>query len=254
MNNNAIVIYSIISSQVLDLKQSMEAFNLNILLAALAPVVIIIFIFYRHDHPYNKEPYGLLIKCFIAGLAATFLSIPIALPLHQINVDGQIKSAFFQAYFLAAIPEEIAKFLMLHLVISRNQAFDHYYDGILYAVCLAMGFASLENLFYVKDYGFQTSILRAIFSIPGHMLFAVPMGFFYSFARFKTERNFQFLTLSLIIPIFFHGTYNFGLIISDYALKLDPKVKFTILTLMLAFIILMWRYGLKKITKAKQLN
>lgn len=226
----------------------------NLLLAALSPAAIIIYIFFQHDHAHNKEPYSLLIKCFFAGVLSAFVSLLFSQPLGLISFEKGVEGAFYEAFFIAAVPEEIAKFLMLHWVVSRAHAFDHYYDGVLYAVCVSMGFAAFENVLYVRDGGYSVAITRAIFSVPGHMLFAVPMGFFYSFSRFQPTKKSYFLGLCLLIPIVLHGLFDFGLMASGVLGKSDAGTALLILIVLLIFIIWMWRFGLKKIAHAKKLN
>ena len=228
--------------------------EISLLLAALSPAAIIIYIFFQHDHAHNKEPYSLLIKCFFAGVLSALVSLLFSQPLGLIGFNQGVEGAFYNAFFLAAIPEEIAKFLMLHWVVSRAHAFDHYYDGILYAVCVSMGFAALENVLYVSEGGYTVAITRAIFSVPGHMLFAVPMGFFYSFSRFQPERKSYFLTLCLVVPMLLHGSYDFGLMASGVLAEQNPGTTILLLIGLLIFIIWMWRFGLKKIKDAKKLN
>jgi RsiW-degrading membrane proteinase PrsW (M82 family) len=226
----------------------------NLLLAALSPAAIIIYIFFQHDHAHNKEPYSLLIKCFFAGVLSAFVSFLFSGPLGLIGYNKGVEGAFYEAFFIAAIPEELAKFLMLYWVIRRAHAFDHYYDGILYAVCVSMGFAALENVLYVRAGGYSVAITRAIFSVPGHMLFAVPMGFFFAYAKFQPSKKNYFLGLCLLMPILLHGTFDFGLMASGVLAEKEAGTALLILLSLLIFIIWMWRYGLKKIAHAKTLN
>lgn len=228
--------------------------DLNLLLAALSPAVIIVYIFFQHDHQYNKEPYSLLVKCFFAGVLSTLVSLLFSQPLGLLGFNKGIEGAFYNAYFMAAISEEIAKFLMLHLVVSRAHAFDQYYDGVLYAVCVSMGFAALENVLYVREGGYSVAMTRAVLAVPGHMLFAVPMGFFYAFSRFQPEKKNYYLALCLVVPILLHGTYDFGLMASGVLAERNPGTTVLLLIGLLLFIIWMWRFGLKKITHAKRLN
>ena len=95
----------------------------------------------------------------------------------EFGVGGAIADAFINA----AIPEEAAKLLMLWLVLRRNRHFDEYFDGVVYAVCVGMGFAGLENIFYLIDEEdmMAVGIARGVFSIPAHFMFAVAMGYYY---------------------------------------------------------------------------
>ncbi|MFM7983094.1 MAG: PrsW family intramembrane metalloprotease, partial [Candidatus Fonsibacter sp.] len=131
---------------------------------------------YRHD--LEKEPMRMLVKSFFGGVLSAFLSLCISLPLGMLfNPDG-IESATFSAFMGAAIPEEIAKWIIFYWLIRRSKHFDQYYDGILYAIFISMGFALFENLLYVYDGGMQVALVRAVLTVPGHMLFAIPMGYF----------------------------------------------------------------------------
>lgn len=60
------------------------------------------------------------------------------------SILGSVSTAFFGA----AIPEEIAKFFMLWLLLRKNPYFDEKMDGIVYAVCVSLGFEALENIFH----------------------------------------------------------------------------------------------------------
>lgn len=78
------------------------------------------------------------------------------------------------AFFGAAIPEEIAKFLMLWLLLRKNPYFDEKMVGIVYAVCVSLGFAALENIMYLftnAEAYLSVGIARAIFAVLGHFCF-----------------------------------------------------------------------------------
>ena len=125
--------------------------NYIILLTALLPVVILVY-YICHKDKKSPEPTGQLVKAFLWGILSVPLSLCISIPLGLIGVYpaeatsilGSVSSAFFGA----AIPEEIAKFIMLWLLLRMNPYFDEKMDGIIYAVCLSLGFAALENIFH----------------------------------------------------------------------------------------------------------
>ena len=62
-------------------------------------------------------------------------------------------------------------------------------DGIVYAVFVSLGFAALENVFYVFNYGTGVALQRALLTIPGHMSFAVYMGLYYGHAKVSEAVN-----------------------------------------------------------------
>ena len=112
-------------------------------------------------------------------------------------------------FFVAALPEESFKLLALWLVLRKNRNFDEHYDGIVYAVCVGLGFAAVENVFYVfsDDDWAEVAILRALLAVPGHYAFAVLMGYYYSLYHF-VDRTPQTAICILLVPFVAHGVYD----------------------------------------------
>ena len=134
------------------------------------------------------------------------------------GIYPSILKAFSDAFLLAAIPEELAKFIMLWLLLRKNPFFDEKFDGIVYAVCIGMGFAGFENVLYLigglKDGSWiGIGIVRALFSIPGHFFFAILMGYYYSRYRFEIDRSMKAKAMVLVAPILAHGLFD-GILMS----------------------------------------
>ncbi len=55
---------------------------------------------------------------------------------------------FILPFFLSGGIEEFLKWLFLYHLIFRHEAFDEPYDGIVYAVAVSLGYATLENIIY----------------------------------------------------------------------------------------------------------
>lgn len=192
---------------------------LLVILSALAPVAIALWYIYKKDSA-QPEPTKWLAKAFGYGLLSALLSFVFSIPLSiilglevDVNVYKSILNAFADAFLLAAIPEELAKFIMLWLLIRKNPYFDEKFDGIVYAVCIGMGFAGIENVMYLFN-GLEdgswitTGINRALFSIPGHFFFAVLMGYYYSLYHFGIDRSVKAKALILVAPILAHGIFD----------------------------------------------
>jgi len=158
---------------------------MTLLLSSIAPALLIMFLIYRYD--LEKEPLKMLVLAFFGGVVSIFVSLLFSQPLSVfINVmPSGFFAEFYRAFFIAAIPEELAKWLVFWMIIQRAKDFDQYYDGILYAIFISMGFALVENILYVMKGGMSVAILRAILAVPGHMLFAVPMGYYLSRSKFE---------------------------------------------------------------------
>lgn len=182
------------------------------LIASISPALIFLYLVYNKD--LQKEPFGLLAKCFIGGMLSTLASFFISVPLSTMadNFSSAFGSAFFDAFFQASIPEEVAKWVIVYLVIFKSRHFDQHYDGIVYAVAVSLGFALVENMLYVYDGGLGVAMTRAVLAVPGHGLTGVVMGYYLSHAKFDPTGNPKpYIVKSLMIPILLHGGYDFFL-------------------------------------------
>ena len=183
---------------------------------AIIPVIALLVFIYKRDMR-EKEPIGLLIGIFFAGMASIIPAVIVE--LIGMLILGLIfyYEPFIQSILLAFLvigpAEEAGKFLALRLITWKNKHFDHSYDAIVYAVCSSLGFACLENINYVFDKGVGVAIVRMLTSVPGHACFGVLMGFFYSKAKYASvigdkkgcRRN---IALSLVIPMALHGVFD----------------------------------------------
>ena len=198
---------------------------------------------------YEREPIRKILLAFFVGM----LSIPLDLLIISIFgldelpylFDGEVFQQIATAFFSAAIPEEISKFIILFLLVWRSKDFNERMDGIVYAVCVSMGFATVENIMYVFDDP-SCAWGRALFAVPSHFLDAVLMGFFLSLAKFTVKHKFRNWTMTLLAPILAHGIYDAILMVSDVV----SDGWSTLLTIVFyVFIFLLWRLCLKKISQ-----
>ena len=154
------------------------------LIAAISPAAVLGYYIYTKDK-LRQEPPKELLKAFGLGVLSTVVSLGISKPLGLLGFFSHNPETLFgclaTSFFGAAIPEEIAKFLMFLLVIRKNRWFDERMDGIVYASCVALGFAALENILYLAsnfDAWVSVGITRALLSVPGHFFFGILMGYY----------------------------------------------------------------------------
>ena len=195
----------------------MKAILYFILIPALLPVFLILRYVYLLDKN-EREPLGFVLKVVVWG---AIFSIPCAgVERFMISLIGSfydpatINFAWIENTVGVALVEELSKWLVLMLIVWKNQNFDYRYDGIVYSVSASLGFAALENILYVLSYGTGVSIGRAIFAIPGHATFGVFMGYFLSRAKTfwiddKRIRMTICKLLALALPMLIHGCYDF---------------------------------------------
>ena len=190
---------------------------MGLLALAMAPgIAICLFIYFKDK--YNREPLGLLILSFFMGvlsiIPAIILQMALTKPVEKLMGEGVFYTAVF-SYLIVALSEEGSKFLALRLLPFRRKAFDDPFDGIVYAVVVSMGFATLENILYVTNHGIGTGILRMFLSVPAHATFGVLMGYHLGLAKFDPANKRRHLMLAIFWPVLFHGTFDFFLFVGN---------------------------------------
>ncbi|MBQ9021953.1 MAG: PrsW family intramembrane metalloprotease [Eggerthellaceae bacterium] len=189
----------------------------TLLVMALAPALYLLWYVYKHD-PVEKEPVKLLAILFGLGALACFPAIALETLGSEVILGGRtaytINELLLENFIVIALSEELCKFVFLYLKTWKNSAFDYVFDGIVYAVFVSLGFAALENIGYVYEYGMSTAVVRSFTAVPGHAIFGVFMGCFYGLAKRaehagNTGQMFALLLAALVVPILGHGFYDF---------------------------------------------
>lgn len=184
---------------------------------AILPGLLICLYIYRLDK-HEKESKVQLVICFLLGMLATG-------PVYYLErwaqwadnyIEGHIPLILFSSFFVVGFGEELSKFIALMIYPYQRRFFNEPFDGIIYAVMVSMGFATLENILYANRYGFETTLLRAFTAVPAHAAFAVIVGYYAGLAKFASRRQATGLLLKgLGIAIVIHGLYDF-FILQEY--------------------------------------
>ena len=199
---------------------------------ALLPALFLLIFIYVRDP--KKEPAKQLIRSVLLGAS---LCIPVA--FLELFIQGllfgsdeaslSLIGTTVNAFCVAAIPEEAAKLFILWLVVRKNRYFDEHFDGIVYAVYVSLGFAAIENVFYVlgSENWITVGIARSLLSVPGHYAFAVIMGYCYSVYHF-IQPSVKNAVMVLLMPVMAHGIYD-ALAMSGQANPIVGGVAFIVL-------------------------
>ena len=212
---------------------------LLIIATALLPALLLGWWIYRKDSV-RPEPPQMLFKAFFYGMGSAFLSLVITTIMGVMGIMvydlGSYVGAVSTALFAAAVPEEIAKLSMLWIFLRKNPYYDEYFDGIVYAACVGLGFAGAENILYLlqSEDWVGTGIVRGLTAVPAHFAIACAMGYFYSKRHFGDRSN---LTAACIlgVPIIIHWVYD-ALAFSEMLAAPALSVVLNIL-----FVLLIWR-------------
>ncbi len=182
---------------------------------ALIPPIILMWLIYKQDLV-ESEPIGLVLQMFLLGCLVPVIVFLVDLPftiLVSFFGSGLLYHAAY--YFIkVALVEEGGKMLMLRLRIWNNKEFNYRFDGIVYSVAVSIGFAAIENLMYVFNYGILTGLMRAVTAIPAHTMFSIFMGYYLGEAKYYTVLRKKELAKrnkrnALLVPVLLHGAYDF---------------------------------------------
>lgn len=182
---------------------------MNLIIIALAPVLIIAIYIYVRDK-YEREPLELLVLALIAGCLITipvvFVEGWLGIPLSYLK---GYPAAAWNAFVVAAFTEELFKYVAFLILFWSNRNFNEKFDGIVYASFISLGFAGVENILYVTQGGAGVGLSRAFTAVPAHALFGIVMGYQLGMARFYPQEKLRRLFLAFALPVFLHGVYDF---------------------------------------------
>lgn len=229
-------------------------------ISAVLPVLLLLFFIYRKDS-LNPEPLGKLLLTFFVGCLCVIpagLMETVLMPLAPSAETAPVLNGVVDGYLVAGLSEELCKLLLLLWVIWRSRHFDEYFDGIVYATFLSLGFACVENIGYVLggEDPMSTALMRGLLAVPAHFLFAVTMGYYVSLAKFDPEGRRRHLFLALLYPVLLHGTYDALLMVSTN-LQGSESTLATVVTVVLfivfiVFDIRLWRWGMRRIKRLQE--
>ena len=185
---------------------------MSLLLVTILPSILIILFFVNSDK--FKEPKSEIIKVFIFGILIT-------IPAYILNTflgdfwynNTKVSQNLISSFLTAAPVEEGLKLSILYYFVYKMKDFNEPLDGIVYGVTASLGFATLENIYYVyllADH-FQTSsmalaVLRSFSAVPAHAVFGIFMGYF--FMKYSFIKKGDNLFFAFVVPFVLHGCYN----------------------------------------------
>jgi len=181
----------------------------SIILVAVAPCVFWLWLIYKGDK-YEPEPKSQIFKVFLLGAG---IAIPVSIVesiLYPGSMQNQlsIPTAAYIAFGVAGVTEEAAKLLSVRIGIYRSRFFNEPADGLIYAAAAALGFASMENIIYILNFGWQVILVRGMFSNLAHVLFSVLWGYPLALVKLGIRPK-GLVWLGLTGAIAAHGLFDF---------------------------------------------
>ncbi|MBF0277178.1 MAG: PrsW family intramembrane metalloprotease [SAR324 cluster bacterium] len=166
------------------------------------PVLYWIWLFYVANR-YKRSSVKFLIILFLAGSLCGLFALTLNHIIEKytmfwsnsnetITLFGLVSDFPFYRlgfWFMVGFNEEFAKLMVLLLIAYPSRDFQEKFDGILYAAVVALGFATLENAYYVEQYGFSVLVIRTVVTLPTHIFMSVPMGYFLAQSLFSLKAH-----------------------------------------------------------------
>ncbi len=184
---------------------------------AVAPGIAISLFIYSMTK-YRRESLRYLVISFLLGMAATIPPLILQLLAGDVREDPSghsVLSFAWYAFVIVALSEEGSKWLVLRCYAYPKKVFNAPFDGIVYAVMIGMGFATVENIEYVRQFGWGTGLNRFFLSVPAHASFAVLMGYYTGWAKFEPRRSVFLMLKGLLIAVTLHGSFDFFLFLQQ---------------------------------------
>ena len=183
---------------------------------AIIPGIILFFVIWKFDKV-EKEPPRLLIKLFLFGALTVISAVIFAYLGDRIlgfvfKNPGSFGYVFIDSFIFTALIQETGKFLVLKKATWKNREFNYTFDAVVYSAAVSLGFALCENLVYLLGSGTGADLRRVLLSVPGHLFYAVFMGYFYGCARYAAgdgdkENTGKHLAEALFVPVLMNGFY-----------------------------------------------
>lgn len=180
---------------------------------AILPSILGVIIVYKSDK--NREPIKSILYAVSLGvffcIPATLLIVGIIEPFFG-ELEDPIFWSFINSTFYSSIPEELFKYLALIYLWKNHKEFDEPADCIVYGASVALGFAAIENIGYLYNYGDSVLLLRAFSSVPMHAACGMLIGVELRKQRYDKSNAARISHMDAVVPaITLHAAYNFSI-------------------------------------------
>ena len=176
------------------------------ILFAVGPALFWMWLYYRRDR-WDPEPKAKVLKMFVLGM---LVAVPVwwiesALAPSPAGWGGGL---VFDNFVRVALVEEGCKFLIVWLFAYYQREFDEPMDGIVYAVAVALGFATVENVVYGLMLGENLILYRAFTSTLAHVAFSGIVGYELGRAKFRGPEGRLKVWFAFLLAVVLHGFYD----------------------------------------------
>lgn len=176
---------------------------------------------------WEPEPPRLLVLAFLWGASiAIVVSVLLEAYIESAINPGQTATSFVTVAVVAPVVEEAAKgmFLLIMMTGRRRNELNSLTDCLVYAGVVAVGFAWLEDIFYIADgetlaSSLVTAALRLIMGPFAHPLFTTftGIGVYYALQQRNPLSKAGYVLLGYLAAVVMHGLWNGSALVSVQA-------------------------------------
>lgn len=217
-------------------------------LGGLLPALLWLWFWFREDAA-RPEPRLMVALTFLAGMLAVYIAVVFEREANEHIAKAYPALGYFSIlplYLAWAFIEEVAKFAVVAIVVLWQKVVDEPIDMMMYMIMGAIGFAALENAYYIQspeNATFLSSIsagnLRFLGATLLHTLCSAVVGLALATVFFKSVwHKIMAGILGVILATALHTAFNFFIIVNDSSqstLGVFALVWFALILLILAF-------------------
>jgi protease PrsW len=214
-------------------------------LSVLPCLLILWYVYVRDKH--ERETWSVYLLCLFYGALSSWLAYYTE-PFMKSFFEPDHSNFLFTMKVLVGIAlcEELCKYLFLRIFLYNHKEFNEPYDGIVYAVTIALGFAAVENVLYVVPLGsWKVALWRMVTAVPAHAVFGGMMGYYFALSKFSNKYKTWYLVVGITLASCMHGLYDYFILVDVH-----PKWTWVSILLLLFFEVLLRKMGTKLLKRS----
>jgi RsiW-degrading membrane proteinase PrsW (M82 family) len=223
-------------------------FMIWLIFLGLLPSFIWLSFFLQEDiHP---EPRKMVAYVFFGGIVAAVLVVVIQYLFESYLSGNSInKNGFYPVMVFAAL-EEIFKFMIVYLIISKSKYFDEPIDAMIYMVTAASGMAAIENVSVMMGGQIISEkvgilIFRFLGATLLHILSSSLVGYYWA-KGIIAKRILLWLAVGLVLGSLLHAVFNY------FVITLNGGIIYSIVFLVVAAFFIF--YDFEKLKKSDKMQ
>ena len=180
------------------------------------------FYFWRIDI-FDQEPVVIGMMALFGGIVMGMITIPIGDLLHLFNpfiLSSTARGTLFYNIVFVGLVEELIKFIPVLFIILFTRQVNEPVDLLIYGSITALGFATLENIMMISQYGVGIMLARLLIATIMHMVSTAVFCFGWVYARFiRPGKLLLFTVLGWVSAAIVHGLFNYFVLSGNLGLS-----------------------------------